>query len=82
MQFNGAEVVEAAGQSVREMRQKRLTTVIQRPYQMFQLKDLGEEEQAQSPELKEIKRKFERLELQVQLEVHAKELLEQKMKNV
>lgn len=67
------------GQKIWEEIQQRLVTVIQRPYQMFQLQDKTEEEDAMSLEMESIKAKFERLQLQVDLELKEKEMLEEKL---
>ena len=76
------EEVAQAGHSMWDMIQKRMLTVMQRPYQMIQIKDQKQEDEALSMELEEIKLKYHRLLLQTDLEIRHRELMECKNKKM
>lgn len=73
-----SDVVDA-GEKMWEMIRKRLLTVMQRPFQMFQLKD---EEQSLALEIDSIKQQLESLQLKSELESKEKDLMEVKMKQM
>lgn len=70
------------GQNMWEMIQQRLVTVIQRPYQMFQLRDKTEEEQNLHLELVNVKAEFNKLQLQMSLAIKENELLQERSKKM
>lgn len=55
---------------------------MQKPYQMFQIKDQTEEEHNLILQIDAIRKDCERMELKVQLEMKENELLEEKLKKM
>ena len=66
-----------AGQSMWEVIQQRLVTVIQRPYQMFNIRENTEEDENLSLQIEQLKQHRDKLQLQVQLEIKEKELFKE-----
>ena len=69
--------VVTAGQSMWEVIQQRLVTVIQRPYQMFNIRENTEEDENLSLQIEQLKQHMDKLQLQVQLEMKEKELFKE-----
>ena len=65
-----------------EIIQQRLVNVIQRPYQMFNIKDNTEEDEYVALEMDAIKNQLEKLRLQVELEIKEKELCKEQLKKM